>query len=1061
MRRVGLLIFVVVGGLGSSPAAASGSAELELVANGLPENVRASVVIHGSGLERRALRFSGVRVVRLPPGRYSVRVKRVVVTGAGRGVREGAVAYPDRSRVRTIVKGSGGNEVEVAYRAVVNPRVQPLPSGIVRVIGDRADPSGVVLGPGVRPPAADTIYAAGPSTLLPRGLISKVVGVARTRAGLLVSLKAVPVTRAVPSLDYQGSIRLEPLDGGASPSRSLLSLPERPQALRSVSRRCVPPKLLRFKARLDKIELRQASLGAWPPQMRLTLAVRTTESLGVAAVAVGVNCDWSLANLGPYQAAIPVGPIVVPVYAEVPIKAGIHVNGRFDAATINVASTTVASAAAGVEERRAALSQEGSNVWTSGALSLSGDAKLYASVGVEAGIGVAKGANVHLAAGFGPEFAWSSGGPCGVYLNLGALSASVNILGKDLNTPPITPLRPKLWSGCEGGDPGGPGGGSGGEVEGIELHGLDLGTVPAGVETVRHLSASGGAAPYSFAVSPGLENEASVPAWVRLESDGALRIDPPPGLEESVGFYVYARDSTGAQSPQVRDRVRLQVAGDGAGDGFAWSVAPVAVPPGFIPHAGDPWMTSPACGGPGVCVLGGVYQLENGGYRSVLTALEGGDWKASAPPLPPGATGTAVVAEVPPACSSNGTCLVPGYHSEAGGLWQGLAYVFEQGRWTAAEIQLPLPPGSPEAQLSGLSEPACSTDGTCVIVVEYGVDGGRHEALATYAQGEWSAIEPTLPDSGEPAPGAAGTIPACASEGLCVAATNSGIGGWMTVVNSLEGGIWTSRRAPVPAGGQAGSGHVQGTAACSQLQVCVMSGVFRDELGSWRGMLLTYEEGAWSAVEAPSPPGGEEADPWGLPACSSDGTCVVAGEYRDSEGGRREMISTLRAGTWSSAQVPLPPGGQPYTVGISSHGSACSSGGVCVFGGTYDDQSGDRHGLLVTLADGAWRVEDVPVPPGGKAGSGFNDFAVACTEDQRCVLTGFYEVEDRITKYMLVTLAGGEWTVEEMPETPGYEPGHGSLFAGPACAAAGPCVVLGESSRKFGGYTRFVLVGEG
>src|SRR6186997_1969490 len=226
MRGVVLLVFAVVGALGSSPVAANGSTELELVASGLPENIRASVVIHGSGFEDRALRFSRVRIVRLPPGRYSVRVKRVVVTGTGRGVRAGAVAYPDRSRVHTLVKRNGQNEVEVAYRAVVNPRVQPLPSGIVQVIGDRADPSGVVLGAGVRPPAADTIYAAAPSMLLPRGLISKVVGVTRTRAGLLVSLKAVPVTRAVPSLDYQGSIRLEPLGGGASSSRSLLSLLE-------------------------------------------------------------------------------------------------------------------------------------------------------------------------------------------------------------------------------------------------------------------------------------------------------------------------------------------------------------------------------------------------------------------------------------------------------------------------------------------------------------------------------------------------------------------------------------------------------------------------------------------------------------------------------------------------------------------------------------------------------------------------------------------------------------------------------------------------------------------
>jgi len=275
-----------------------------------------------------------------------------------------------------------------------------------------------------------------------------VTAVKRRGRHVVASLVAVPVTDAVPSLNYEGSIDFRPAATGAD-------------AVARAAGGCSSPKLLKFGAHLDSFELRQASIGTWPPQMNMTLAVRTTESLGLAVAAAGINCDWTLAELGPFDAAIPVGPVVIPVYATIPVKAGAHINGRLGAATINVASTTVAGVAAGFQDNHVSLSQQGSNVWTSGVLSVSGSAKLSASIGVQAGIGVAKGANVHVSAGFGPEFEWSSGHSCEVYADLGSLSAGVTVLGKSFDTPSWTPIRPQLWSGCSSGDGGAGGGGSG------------------------------------------------------------------------------------------------------------------------------------------------------------------------------------------------------------------------------------------------------------------------------------------------------------------------------------------------------------------------------------------------------------------------------------------------------------------------------------------------------------------------------------------------------------------------------------------------------------------------
>jgi hypothetical protein len=193
----------------------------------------------------------------------------------------------------------------------------------------------------------------------------------------------------------------------------------------------------------------------------LTLAVRTSESLGVALAAAGINCDFDLGQIGPFQGAIPVGPIVVPVYATFPVTAGIHLNGSLNVGTFHVASTTVAHVAGGFDENSASLSEEGTNVWVTGAPSITGSVRLSASIGVQGGVGIAKGANVHVEADFGPDFAWSSGKPCALDIDLGSLSAGVSVFGKQLNTPSFTPFKWDIWHGCQ---PASTGTGNGGQT---------------------------------------------------------------------------------------------------------------------------------------------------------------------------------------------------------------------------------------------------------------------------------------------------------------------------------------------------------------------------------------------------------------------------------------------------------------------------------------------------------------------------------------------------------------------------------------------------------------------
>jgi hypothetical protein len=95
----------------------------------------------------------------------------------------------------------------------------------------------------------------------------------------------------------------------------------------------------------------------------------------------------------------------------------------------------------------------------------------------------------------------------------------------------------------------------------IHVSPLDLGTVSDGQQTVVHLSANGGVAPYRFYVWNDSANVAKVPGWVTLGTDGTLTIEPPSNARGEVSFAVYAFDSDGEHSPFAREVVHFVTSG--------------------------------------------------------------------------------------------------------------------------------------------------------------------------------------------------------------------------------------------------------------------------------------------------------------------------------------------------------------------------------------------------------------------------------------------------------------------------------------------------------------------
>jgi hypothetical protein len=823
----------------ASAASAASTGTLLLSARGLPTGQHGIVRLSGHG-QNRVLRPSGARVLKLPAGRYALAVEPVTIGKTLHGVRSGAVAYPAKKKLTATVESGGRTTVAVGYAGIVNPATRALPSTVLGFKGSPEDPGAVLLPGNGKAPSVGTIFVSGSSGQLPRGLISKVTEVKKKDSEYLARLEAVPVTEAVPGLAFEGSVDFQPVDTSASARLT--------DGLAHASSTCSPPKLLKFGAHLDSFELRQASLGAWPPQMRLTLAIRTTESMALTAVAAGINCDWSLAELGPYQAAIPVGPIVVPVYATIPVKAGVHINGKLNAATINVASTTVASTAAGFDYNHATLSQQGSNVWTSGVLSVSGSAKLSASVGVQAGVGVAKGASVHVNAGFGPEFEWSSGHSCDVYADLGSLSAGVAVLGKNLNTPSWTPIRPRLWSGCPagGGTTGGAGGSGGSSGGGGDKPGGSPGGTPGGPGT-------GGETP------PGGGGSAGMP-W------HAVQLPVPPGGDAGSGYGYRPACSDDATCVVTGNYTE---GGEGLGmidtlSGGAWSAVPIPVPPGGEAGSGFGYgdYSDPACADDGTCVVTGVY-TEGGVERGMIDTLSGGAWSAVPIPVPPGGEAGSGHGYDPsggygyaPACADDGTCVVAADYTE-GGEERWMIDTLSGGAWSA--VPTPVPPGGETS--SGYSagdgsfeDPSCSNDGTCVMAGDYTEGGVARTMIDTLSGGAWRVVEIPVPPGGEAGSGLAG---------------NGSYSGGFRYENFVD-------------------------PACSDDGICMIAGEYMEggytEGGEELGMIDTLSGGAWGAVPTPVPPAGKTGS--GFPistACSDDGTCVIAGEYIEG-GEERAMI---------------------------------------------------------------------------------------------------------------------------------------------------------------------------
>ncbi|MBV9448052.1 MAG: hypothetical protein JO345_19385 [Streptosporangiaceae bacterium] len=379
------------------------------------------------------------------------------------------------------------------------------------------------------------------------------------------------------------------------------------------------------------------------------------------------------------------------------------------------------------------------------------------------------------------------------------------------------------------------------------------------------------------------------------------------------------------------------------------------------------------------------------------------------------------------------------------------AVVWKPASWTAATVPMPANTSS-----GGLSAVSCSIAGTCVVAGGYNTQGGNYGVwLETVSHDKWT------PATYEPsAPAGAADFPvnavACPAPGNCVTAgeyRDASSGNYAGLITAKSGGNWTASGLPLPPGtGQDQEIELHGI-ACPAPDNCVAVGSIYDGTGSNRGwgLIETLRNGSWTPAEAPLPSDAASGDngKGNLQAvsCPSPGNCVAVGFYSAAGGDQPGVIETLTNGTWTPSNVPLPAGGSnPWLSAISCPSvSSCVAAGYFYAGQGANAGQGAPKGLIETLAHHAWHPEAAPVPQGSTSQYGVQLQGVACPAIGDCVAVGYYNADSKSSNSygFIDTLAVGKWTAVMAPQPGGAgRGGKGPALYAVGCASTSYCVAV-------------------
>jgi len=389
-------------------------------------------------------------------------------------------------------------------------------------------------------------------------------------------------------------------------------------------------------------------------------------------------------------------------------------------------------------------------------------------------------------------------------------------------------------------------------------------------------------------------------------------------------------------------------------------------------------LNSVACPSTGACTVAGTYDNSSGDTRDLIGTLSGGTWSALDAPLPSGAPDITVSSFGPVACASATVCDIAG-EVGFGGYGEPFIDALSGGTWTSGVAP---GPSDSDSRTTTVADVACGPPSTCAVVGSY--DNFELQIGSGFING---STAPLPSNSTMFSNSGLSSVSCPGSTCIAVGGYEDSSGNDQGLIVTLSGG---STEAPLLANAASNPQVGLASVACVSSSACTAVGSYEDTSGDTDGLVDTLTEGTWSATEVPLPANafaGNADVSLGPIACGTAGSCAVLGKYKDALGNENELIDTLSDGTWRAIEAPLPAGASTL---ISLSSVACSSATKCYTVGTYDDSSGDSHGLLDTLSKGTWEANEAPVPSNAGSSPEASLRSISCAPGGGCMSVGGY-----------------------------------------------------------------------
>jgi hypothetical protein len=394
--------------------------------------------------------------------------------------------------------------------------------------------------------------------------------------------------------------------------------------------------------------------------------------------------------------------------------------------------------------------------------------------------------------------------------------------------------------------------------------------------------------------------------------------------------------------------------------------------------------------------------------------------------------------------------------------------------WPAARIVL-LPAGAQGVPQGYLPALGCASAGDCVAGGAYTDAKGQTQGLLSdEINGVWrGAVTITPPRTAAASADVTVLSTACGAPGNCSATGTyqDKSGTSQGFVDSEVGNVWRGAvTVALPVNAVSAGQNVQlRSIACASAGNCSAVGTYAAKgarLATTQGLVINEVNGTWQKALEVHLPGATNVNPFVVlnqVACAGAGNCSAIGSFIDDNGATHGLLVNESAARWSAGQSLLLPGNASAYPDASLSAVTCVSPGTCSAIGNYENTSGVGEGLVVSQSAHVWRRATAMVmAPGARTNPdpffyGFN--AISCSSATNCSAGGQYTDSTNHYQGFFVDEVNGVWqsAVELKLPADGTQVGKNGGVVALSCRATGDCSAGAAYLDSSGAYQALVI----